>query len=171
MKYDAEQLARMNRSGQRRGAVGSKPTVCTQTILHLAEQGTIRKDTPVLDFGAGKWAQQTAILRDEGFEDVTPYDIGANGNDVPPEPVGGWPVIMMSNVLNVQPTLRHIAELAATTWEMAAGLGLLVCNYPQSPRYSNATARQVTLELEAAGWERIGTYNGAWIFRARSMRP
>lgn len=168
MKYDAEQLARMNRSGQRRGAVGTRPTVCTKAVLTLAFKGMIDRHAPLLDFGAGKWQQQTGILRGEGFEDVVPYDIGANGNDTPPEPVGGWPVVMMSNVVNVQPTMGHIEELFNAAWIMAEHAGLLVFNYPQSPRYSNEKTSAVLEAARKAGWELVRCEGEAYVMRVAS---
>ena len=171
MSSNKEHIAKMNRSGQRKGAVGSNPTRCTLTVLRLKHQGRIDRYAPLLDFGAGKWAQQTAILRDAGFQDVTPYDMGENGHHEAPEPVGGWPVIMMSNVLNVQGSIEDIRELAAQTWGLASARGLMVCNYPRSPRYSNASTQEVLAALEEAGWGLLRKHKGAWILMARFERP
>ena len=53
MSYTEEELARMNRSGQRGGAVGSKPTVVTRAVLNMVQPESDRMLTDVLDFGAG----------------------------------------------------------------------------------------------------------------------
>lgn len=148
-----DHLVKMNRSGQRRGAVGSRPTVCCRKILDMVEEGTISPDASVFDFGAGKWAQQTAILRDRAGLHVTPYDVGENDHGTELSEVYCHDVVMMSNVLNVQESMGHVeALLNRLNCEMRRGT-LMVCNLPQSPRYGQQTPRLVREALYNAGFE------------------
>ena len=152
MSSHEEHLARMNRSGQRGGAVGSRPTVCTRLVLGWVGTWVLDLDEKVCDFGAGREARQTAILRAAGLRNVTPYDIGANDHDTTLEDIMGSSVVIMSNVLNVQATIEDVRALLATAWGVLEEGGLLVCNLPREPRYGNFTDEQVLTEIIKAGW-------------------
>ena len=96
----------------------------------------INKEDSILDFGAGKGATHTIWLREQGFN-VTAYDFGDNvveGLHDRDALSKQYKVIMMSNVLNVQSSVKM---LMATLDQVYASLkpgGVLVCNYPSSPR-------------------------------------
>jgi hypothetical protein len=153
MSYTEEHLARMNRSGQRAGAVGSRPTLVTQALQSMEREGTVWKDAKVLDFGAGKRAAQTAILRNEGWTDVTPYDIGSNGTgkELPDFPI--YDVVLMSNVLNVQPTIGHQRHVLYQVWRNTRHRGIMICNLPREPRYGPYEAGQVSQWIEWEGFQ------------------
>jgi hypothetical protein len=158
MWYDEKHLASMNRSGQRRGAVGSKPTQATRWLINEAREGMISPDAKVTDFGAGKWAQQTHLLRAEGFSDVTPYDVGANTHNTESGDIHGSDVVLLSNVLNVQDTVRNMQELLYFIRDILADQGILICNLPRTPRYGNITERDVIEGFKKAGFEIIGQW-------------
>jgi len=170
MSYTEEHLARMNRSGQRAGAVGSRPTLVTQALQSLEREGIVRKDAKVLDFGAGKRAAQTAILRNEGWKDVTPYDIGTNGNGEELEDFAIYDVVLMSNVLNVQPTIEKLREVLYQVWRNTRHRGILICNLPREPRYGPYEAGQMSQWIEWEGFQITRTHrSGAgvvWICEA-----
>ena len=158
MGYTKEHLDRMNRSGQRRGAVGSKPTQATRWILDEAQHGAIGYNEFVVDFGAGKWAQQTAILRDAGFTDVIPYDVGANDHGTEVGDIQGCNVVLLSNVLNVQDTIENMEQLLHLIRSILAPMGRLVCNLPREPRYGNITEQDVETALKTAGFDICGRW-------------
>lgn len=153
MGHQKEHLARMNRSGQRGGAVGKKPTVCTRLVLDWIEEGILRGDEKVCDFGAGKKAAQTAILRDAGLRDVTPYDIGANDHGTTFRDIEGSDVVVLSNVLNVQDSMESVETLLGAIFRLMAPGGLLVCNLPREPRYGYVTPHLVVGAALKAGFE------------------
>lgn len=153
MRHDEEHLARMNRSGQRGGAVGSKPTVCTRLVLDWFEYGALPIDAKVCDFGAGKKAAQTAILRDAGLLYVTPYDIGANDHGTTPEDIRGSDLVILSNVLNVQDSMESAEELLIQIYHLLASGGSLVCNLPREPQYGYITPHLVIGAALKAGYE------------------
>jgi len=171
MQYSEEHLARMNRSGQRGGAVGSKPTVVTRMLQRLERDGRIRKDQAVLDFGAGKRAAQTALLRDEGWEDVTPHDIGTNSHEEESGSPTGADVVLLSNVLNVQDSIESIITVLTHAWCYAKHGGLLICNLPREPRYGHYGEQDVMQALHWAGWDIMETeqYGSGriWICKSR----
>lgn len=170
-RKDAEHLARMNRSGQRGGAVGSKPTLCTRFLLRLADLNPELRNRDVFDFGAGKKAQQTAILRDAGFSSVTPYDIGANDHGTELSDAIGHQIVLMSNVLNVQDSTGSQRKLLRELRNNVEFGTTLVCNLPQEPRYGKLTVRSTEDALEGEGWaivRKTGTHRApVWVCVAR----
>lgn len=169
MSYTKEELARMNRSGQRGGAVGSKPTVVTRAVLNMVQPESDRMLTDVLDFGAGKKAAQTRILLDEGFWHVYPYDVGDNAHDGARPDTLRYDVVMMSNVLNVQPTLGHIHVVLDQARNFLRPSGMLICNLPREPRYGNYGEREVAAVIRMMGFDIIEEvkYGSGTMWKAR----
>lgn len=146
-------MDRMNRSGQRSGSVGRKATRVTRTLLDMVEQGRIKYNAKVFDFGAGKWAQQTALLREKTLLDVTPYDVGDNTHCSELREAWYNDVVIMSNVLNVQESMRKVEELLDELKDNMDAGSILICNLPQSPRYGYQTPALVATALYEAGFE------------------
>ena len=171
MSSNEEHMARMNRSGQRGGAVGRKPTVCTRKLLELEREGSAFRHEAVFDFGAGKWALQTALLEGEEWEDVTPYDVGANSHGTTLEDMARADYVLLSNVLNVQATARDVVELLATIGEHVKSNAILICNLPREPRYGNVETAHVGLGLVEAGFDIIhrSQYGSGTIWMARAL--
>jgi len=160
-----EHRERMVRSGRVSGAVGTKPTVVTQAVLQH-----IPVSVSIVDFGAGKFQQQTHILRDEGY-DVYPHDL--------PENTKGWNVVdsmmplgkcvvMLSNVLNVQEDMKNIAQVIIHAFNKT-GASLMIANYPKEPRYSDVTFDEMFTEVneseDYAAIKMIGSANTLFIWR------
>ena len=114
---------------------------------------TFSKESRVLDFGAGRQARATHLLRSAGFKHVTAYDFPENQdeNHSPTALAKIYDLVFASNVLNVQPSLsmlwRTLYQIStATSWE-----GVFVCNYPTSPRkLPKLTSRALELKLLGA---------------------
>ncbi len=138
---------KMLNSGRRKGAVGSKPTVVTNWVYW-----NVDPEARILDWGAGKFQQQADILRSGGFDIIDCWDLEEN--------MEGWSrkglnhqsydCVMLSNVLNVQPTIEDMTELLETVWPLVAAGGVLVVNYPASPRYSSVPFNKVRHLVERA---------------------
>jgi len=122
----------MLRSGRVAGAVGTKPTVVTKFVIEQFPE-TI----PILDFGAGKFRQQSIILEAEGYG-VQSFDLEENMELYPPSAMirGNImkPVCMLSNVLNVQENTGAILDLVDRIFDVFNPM-VIVANYPKSPRY------------------------------------
>lgn len=171
MSYSEEHMARMNRSGQRGGAVGKKPTVCTRKLLELEQEGSAFRHEAVFDFGAGKRALQTALLEDEGWEDVTPYDVGANDHGTSLMDMERADYILLSNVLNVQDSVRTMRDVLDTIGEYAKRDAILICNLPRDPSYGDVKPAHVSLALVEQGFDIIhrSQYGSGTIWMARAL--
>lgn len=130
----------------------------------------INKEDSILDFGAGKGAVHTKWLREEGFN-VMAYDFGDNiieGLHDKDALDKQYKVIMCSNVLNVQSSLGMLME---TLWQIYNSLelgGVLICNYPASPRKMSLAARNMLTIIQSVfngNIERVGGNSSAplWI--------
>lgn len=101
----------------------------------------------ILDFGCGPKQIHTKKLRGLGY--------GAIGFDLVQDPdvsqdhwfiLGSglkFDCIIASNVLNIQPGLKHMDALFAIWKSLLTPKGLLIANYPESPRYAQATNSDV----------------------------
>ena len=137
--YSPSELIDLNRTARSSGAIGSKPTVCTQYLI----DNCVNPRAFVLDFGAGPKSQQANILRGRGFQHVYAYDIGKNYNPdqhVSPFyrsgiPLSNYDIVFASNVLNVQPDLSHLKSTISQLHSLVEhSSGILICNFPKKPR-------------------------------------
>ena len=125
----------VNKTAREKGAVGPNAIVSKWVSKNVA------KDARILDFGSGPSAPHTRTLRAMGFTDVTAYEVGGNFN---PDIHADWPlsdtyngyydVVMLSNVLNVQSAPDHISQILRDVSRALRHGGMLVFNYPKSPR-------------------------------------
>ena len=104
--------------------------------MFIEDSGLAKKR--ILDFGAGLAAVQTVLLRKVGL-DVTAYDLPENrvegGLHDPYALSRRYDIVMCSNLLNVQPDLKHVLEVAWMAAAVLAPDGFCLMNYPSSPRY------------------------------------
>lgn len=131
--YDPADLARVNRTARSAGAVG--PGAVVPGIVCRTWYGA-RPIPTVLDYGAGPEAVHSKMLRDCGL-DVAAWDIGYNFREGVHDPQAlsrTYDVVMASNVLNVQPTPEHLLAVLDELFGLVKPYGMLVCNYPASPR-------------------------------------
>jgi hypothetical protein len=94
-------------------------------------------DVYVLDYGAGKDIYGTYILRSY-FTNVIAYDIGKNFveglHDIHAlDDDRGYDIIMMSNVINIQPSIRDIVNVLCESKEYLTNYGSVYCNLPAAP--------------------------------------
>lgn len=120
------------------------PTVVNAVVPIFVEKYA-KDDDAILDYGAGYEAIHTMYLRSKGLY-VTAYDVGNNVNpDIHKKDALKfiYDVIFASNVLNVLPSDKLVEDCIV---EIAATLdysGLFICNFPNSPRKSNLTFKEV----------------------------
>ncbi len=142
-KPSAKQISIANKTSRSAGAVGGKPTVVTKAVKEIAD-----KNDSILDFGAGKGAKQSELLRESGFKNVTSHDFGANTFEGVHDVNAlsrKYDVVQVSNVLNVQ---DDIAMLQGTL-EQVAGVTKkkAILNYPSSPRKAGLKVKDVEQEI------------------------
>ena len=112
-------------------------------------RNTSNKSASILDFGSGEKATQSARLIDEGFTDVTSYDLHPSQYD-PAKLERQYDVVMASNVLNVQ---NSFGELWETLGQLARTVnkdGKVIVNWPTrkgTPR--NIPEIQTAEEIES----------------------
>ena len=120
-----------NRTGAGSGAM-RRPTLVTKWV-----QENVDPSKSILDFGAGKTAFQTSLLKEGGFN-VTAHDFG--GNVVAGVHDAGalskqYQVVMASNVLNVQSDLDMLDKTVSSIAQATADDGAAIVNFPKEPRY------------------------------------
>lgn len=93
----------------------------------------------ILDWGCGKGAKAAVELKGEGFK-VLAYDIGKNRDTIPIHMKAGnsdeFRLVILSNVLNVQPTAEQVEEVLNLAWARVVRGGYLILNYPIAPRHN-----------------------------------
>ena len=110
----------------------------------------INKEDSVLDFGAGKGAVHTKWLREEGFN-VTAYDFGDNcieGLHDKNALQKQYKVIMASNVINVSSSWDMLIETLNQINKSLEPGGMLVMNYPASPRKMDLNATEMGMVVQ-----------------------
>ena len=150
-----EDIKVANLTSRNKGAVGE------QAIVPKWIEENVNKKSSILDYGAGKSAQHTERLSNEGYN-VTAYEFGDNVNpnihDVNALDKK-YDVVYASNVLNVQ----NSEEILNTTLkEISDALnenGYAIVNLPTTPRkgfYEGLTPSQGVVSLE----EKLRDYIG-----------
>ena len=130
----------------------------------------INKEDSVLDFGAGKGAVHTKWLREEGFN-VTAYDFGDNiieGLHDKNALQKQYKVIMCSNVLNVQSSMKMLFETLNQINSSLEFGGEFICNYPSSPRKMELTAndlKEILQSIFKGRIERVGGTSSAPLWK------
>lgn len=123
----------------------------------------INKEDSILDFGAGKSAVHTQWLREKGF-DVTAYDFGDNlieGLHDKDALSKQYKVIMASNVINVSSSLGMLIETLQQIYNSLEKGGILVCNYPASPRKMELAAKDMATIIYSIFRGRIDKVGGS----------
>lgn len=145
--YTKEEEINLIKTASKGGIVGRGPTVVTQWTEKLGW-----KNQHVLDYGCGQLEFQSTYLKKIGFI-VTPYDIGyARG--VLDKP---YDIIMISNVLNVQPHLSGLNDILEDIYyilgkEHSTGFTFALVNYPKSPRKMNWNEKKLVKHLKYFGF-------------------
>jgi len=138
MEYSAKQIEIMNRTARSKGAVANNPPRCYRACL---KHGLCK----VLDYGAGPIAKWTFWLINKGY-DVVAYDIGENFNSSIHDSKAlsrKYPVVIASNVLNVQPTKQLLKATIKELESLVKEDGVLIVNYPRTPRKAELETTEV----------------------------
>ena len=134
-----------NATSRSNGASAKNKDGSIRAIVPRYVAENVSKEDSILDFGAGKGALHTKWLREQGFN-VTAYDFGDNcveGLHDKDALSKQYKVIMASNVLNVSSSLEMLQETLQQIYNSLSKGGLLVCNYPSSPRKMDLIAQDI----------------------------
>ena len=126
-----------------KGAVGQNPIVYRVFRENFSVDDS--RYQHILDFGAGKGAPHTLKLRAEGYH-AKAWDLPENqGTDD-----GVWlreydyhDVVLLSNVLNVQESRKQMVETLKVVKACLFQSGVVIANYPASPRKNPMTVEEV----------------------------
>lgn len=114
----------------------SSPAVGMNAIVPKYVLSIAKPSQKILDFGAGKTAMHTAMLRDNGL-DVVAYDFGSNTGTNLHDPNAlskQYDIVYASNVLNVQSSPEMLQETLTQIFDVVKTGGVFIGNYPMSPR-------------------------------------
>lgn len=162
MEYTEQQVIDMNRTARVAGAVGERAKV-PRIVARLARKGL----DCILDYGCGRDAMHVKSLLAEGFV-VHGVDIGENEQEEQPLGCGEYEVVYASNVLNVQPSLAGVRHVLEELRAFATHNGMVVVNYPQSPRKAALHPAAIPTEIRRvfSNHLNVGTAaNPIWICR------
>lgn len=166
-------LTRMMKTARGAGAVGGKPTLVTRAALERVDP-----NTSVLDFGAGPKANQSRILQEQGFSNVTSTDL--------PESIERsegllralregeqFNTVLASNVANVQSNPAEIRSLFRQIIPRVEADGGVIMNFPAEPRPSKLRGRAFAQMAEEffTDVERVGGSTDAPVLALRGPRP
>ena len=142
--FTAEEIKIANATSRSSGASVRNKDGSLRAVVPKYVESIARKEDKILDYGAGKGAVHTLYLRDKGF-DCTAYDFGDNVTEVHDKEAlkRQYDVVMCSNVLNTQNSVRMLIETLKQIHNSLSHNGKLICNYPTSPRKMLLTAHDV----------------------------
>ena len=157
---DAEYTKLVNKTSRRAGAVGQDPLCyrCARDIILSHLWRVPPGDIDILDFGCGKGAPHTVALQEwlnnqplyaTYHKRVWAYDIGNNSPQkddgfIATFPYHSYDMVILSNVLNVQPDPDLVVSVLDQAWKFVKPGGRLVVNYPHNPRYSGMIHGEVS---------------------------
>jgi len=160
MLYTNEEKAAMMKTARSSGAVGEN------AILPRIFKTICKKHWHALDYGSGPDAIHTEALRREGYQ-VVAYDINnvtivSNINNKQHSLNEWFDIVFASNVLNVQPSVYHVHGVVCDASKFVRRGGIVLFNYPSSPRKCGLTTLQIDgiLRQEFAEVDRIKHYDG-----------
>lgn len=164
--FSVEEIKIANATSRSNGASARNKDGSIRAVVPKYVAEHINKEDSILDFGAGKGATHTKWLKEQGFN-VTAYDFGGNiieGLHDKDALSKQYKVIMMSNVLNVQSSVKMLRETLHQVFNSLERGGVLVCNYPSSPRKMDLSSADIigVLRLVFGGdIERVGGSSSA----------
>lgn len=166
-KYSKEEIEVANKTSRPCGAIGGAKAKVFQYV-----RDNIDKSLKILDFGAGKAASQTKLLREAGFENVTAYDFGINLIDGLHDKNAmkrKYDVVMASNVLNTQSSKEMLEDTVADIAKVVKRGGVFIANLPKNPRKFpelNADMLMEVLEKHFKHIERVDGTKGIPVLKA-----
>lgn len=148
--FTMEEVRVANSTSRSNGASAKNKDGSVRAIVPRYVVGHIDKKNSILDFGAGKGAVHTKWLREEGFN-VTAYDFGDNcieGLHDKDALNKQYKVIMASNVINVSSSWEMLLETLGQINNSLEPGGMLVLNYPASPRKMDLNATEMGMVIQ-----------------------
>ena len=129
--YTQKQMATANKTSRNSGAIGKK------AITPAYVKTITSKKHKILDFGSGRDAAHTKVLRKTGRQ-VTAHEFGANVNQNhdPRALEKKYDTVFASNVLNTASSRKMLSDTLDQMHSAVAPGGHLVANLPLSPRKS-----------------------------------
>lgn len=149
--FTMEEIKIANATSRSNGASAKNKDGSIRAIVPRYVAEHINKEDSILDFGAGKDAVHTKWLREQGFNAVA-YDFGDNMIDGLHDEDAlckQYKVIMCSNVLNVQSSLKMLLETLNQIHNSLEPGGEFICNYPASPRKMVLTANDLSKIIQS----------------------
>ena len=146
-----EEVRIANATSRSNGASAKNKDGSVRAVVPKYVSSFVSKKAHILDFGAGKDAIHTKWLREQGFN-VTAYDFGSNCIDGLHDRDAlckQYKVIMASNVINVQSSLPMLLETLKQINDSLEYGGMLIMNYPASPRKMNLTAKELETIIDS----------------------
>jgi len=144
--FTKDEIKDANKTSRGAGRVGANAIVPRVIKEMIAPNSGIT----LLDFGAGKSAQHTKALREDGY-DVTAYDFGANiDNEFYDENAldRTYDVIYLSNVLNVQSSISMLEQTIEQVLGCMNDKSIVILNYANTPRYLKWNVQKMQSYLE-----------------------
>lgn len=172
--FTMEEIEIANATSRSSGASARNKDGSIRAIVPKYVAEHINKEDYLLDFGAGKSAVHTKWLREQGFNAVA-YDFGTNcieGLHDKDALSQQYKVIMCSNVLNVQSSLKMLLETLKQINNSLAPGGVLICNYPASPRKMILAANDIKEILQSifkGRIERVGGTSSAPLWKVQKI--
>ena len=170
MSFTQQEIKVANLTCRNAGASVFDPNGEIRAIVPKYIFQNVDKCKSILDFGSGKQAIYTQWLKEKGFN-VTAYDFGDNvieGLHDKDALDKQYKVIMCSNVLNVQSSLGMLMKTLNQLYNSLEKGGVLVCNYPASPRKMSLAARDIATIIQSifnGSVDRVGGSSSAplWV--------
>ncbi len=158
---DPSYTEQVNRTSRPAG-VGPREPVCYRVAEDLIEErinsGKHSKEgTFVLDYGCGRdflngpgsRLRQQFLAAGHLFMDF--WDVGESMPPAAWQPESwnrDYDLVILSSVLNVQPSIEHLRCVLAEAWDWVAPGGSLVLNFPKEPRRVGLSLFGLMTELE-----------------------
>ena len=127
----APEILKANRSFRGKGAVG-KNAIIPKLVAEM-----FPKEIHILDYGCGPSRIHSTRLKENGFNFVHEFDFGRNWREgmVYEVKEGKYDLIYASNVANTWSTFEMIDSALVQIKNGLKDVGVLLLNYPESPRY------------------------------------
>ena len=144
--YDQKSVQIANKTNRSHGSVGAN------AIVPRIVRQICTKEQTILDFGSGRLALHAQKLTDEGYH-CTAHEFGANANVLHDPEALNTPhdVVYMSNVLNVQSSTDMLRKTLSDAFGALKEGGILIANYPQSPRKAGLSTKDMSEMLRFCG--------------------
>ena len=170
--FTIDEVKIANATSRSNGASARNKDGSVRAIVPRYVSEHINKEESLLDFGAGKGAVHTQWLQQLGFN-ATAYDFGDNiieGVHDKNALQKQYKVIMCSNVLNVQSSMKMLFETLNQIDSSLEPGGEFICNYPASPRKMELTAndlREILQSIFKGRIERVGGTSSAPLWKVQ----